>query len=615
MGQVITFYSYKGGTGRSMALANTACLLARSLSSGEAVLAIDWDLEAPGLHRFFVRGEGDSPQAAGEQPGVIDLVLELQGLIEAKESLREDSDAVADLVASVDFDRFITPTQVPNVRLMAAGAFDDEYENRVVAFNWPAFYEKAPAALPALVDFLSTRYAYVLIDSRTGLSDLTGVCTMMLPEKLVTVFTPSRQSLDGLVGVVRRALTYRRQAPDLRPLAVFPLPSRIELAEPDLRESWRLGGSEGLIGYQALFESLFRELYELPECSLQNYFDDVQIQHVPRYAYGEQIAVLIEKEADRLSLTRSYQAFVSRLENLTVPWDTATPAIEGLVHPPPAYDEAERSYLEAADLYAEVGDIHSQAKALAALAGYQLRRGLKGEADRTIGRARGLVPGLGSESGPALLIELGDIVLAADTAKAAAIYEDAFQIAPLNSALEAEALQRQGEASFMVSQFSRALHYYNEAVQRFRHSNEGHLRILDLQPRIAKANLEVGRYETAEAVLGTILQAASASGDELGTADALVDLALAKLGRGDVGAAFDSVIRATEIFERLGRSKPDLWLAHARIVAERGDFDQADTLIDRAIQEYRRAGDKRRTATALRYAGDFRANRKRTKIS
>ena len=28
-GKIVTFYSYKGGTGRSMALANTACMLAQ----------------------------------------------------------------------------------------------------------------------------------------------------------------------------------------------------------------------------------------------------------------------------------------------------------------------------------------------------------------------------------------------------------------------------------------------------------------------------------------------------------------------------------------------------------------------------------------------------------
>src|SRR5262245_50593676 len=49
-GKIITFYSYKGGTGRSMALANVAWILA---STGKKVLMVDWDLEAPGLHRYF----------------------------------------------------------------------------------------------------------------------------------------------------------------------------------------------------------------------------------------------------------------------------------------------------------------------------------------------------------------------------------------------------------------------------------------------------------------------------------------------------------------------------------------------------------------------------------
>src|SRR6201995_3331942 len=50
VGTIVTFYSYKGGTGRTMALANVAWILA---SAGKRVLAADWDLESPGLHRFF----------------------------------------------------------------------------------------------------------------------------------------------------------------------------------------------------------------------------------------------------------------------------------------------------------------------------------------------------------------------------------------------------------------------------------------------------------------------------------------------------------------------------------------------------------------------------------
>src|SRR4051794_40846915 len=69
-GTIVTFYSYKGGTGRSMALANVAWILA---SAGLRVLTLDWDLEAPGLHRFFAPFLDD--RRLLESEGVIDWVL------------------------------------------------------------------------------------------------------------------------------------------------------------------------------------------------------------------------------------------------------------------------------------------------------------------------------------------------------------------------------------------------------------------------------------------------------------------------------------------------------------------------------------------------------------
>ena len=52
MGEIVTFYSYKGGVGRSMALANVATLLSQW---GYRILMVDWDLEAPGLDRILQR--------------------------------------------------------------------------------------------------------------------------------------------------------------------------------------------------------------------------------------------------------------------------------------------------------------------------------------------------------------------------------------------------------------------------------------------------------------------------------------------------------------------------------------------------------------------------------
>src|ERR1700678_4337840 len=67
-GQIVTFYSFKGGTGRTMALANVAWILA---ANGMRVLVADWDLESPGLHRFF---QPFMDVGVSERPGIIDFV-------------------------------------------------------------------------------------------------------------------------------------------------------------------------------------------------------------------------------------------------------------------------------------------------------------------------------------------------------------------------------------------------------------------------------------------------------------------------------------------------------------------------------------------------------------
>ena len=52
LGKIVTFYSYKGGTGRSMALWKTLKVGFWSVT-GKRVLTVDWDLEAPGLLRHL----------------------------------------------------------------------------------------------------------------------------------------------------------------------------------------------------------------------------------------------------------------------------------------------------------------------------------------------------------------------------------------------------------------------------------------------------------------------------------------------------------------------------------------------------------------------------------
>ena len=76
---IYTFYSYKGGVGRSMALANLAKWF---YMHGLRVVIVDWDLEAPGLENYFFDPDDiatpDQIRRAQDRPGVIDLLITYQ---------------------------------------------------------------------------------------------------------------------------------------------------------------------------------------------------------------------------------------------------------------------------------------------------------------------------------------------------------------------------------------------------------------------------------------------------------------------------------------------------------------------------------------------------------
>lgn len=324
-GQIITFYSYKGGTGRSMALANVACLLAQRWSLKKDVLMIDWDLEAPGLHQYFldkfIRPKDKNGNLPKNQLGLIDLFYEFKHVLD---DLNFESEIPDSFFKKINISKYITDLSIPSLKLMTAGRLDDKnYPSRVNSFNWEEFFDKYPLFINQFANYLRNKFGFVLIDSRTGYTDTSGICTSLMPEKLVVVFTPNRQSLIGVEELIRNATEYRKQSEDLRPLIVFPLASRIENAEDDLQKLWRFGSSldEKIIGYQPLFELVLKEVYKLPSCDLTKYFDEVQLQYKPRYSYGEEIAVLSERTEDRLSIANSYENCTKRLVELERPWE------------------------------------------------------------------------------------------------------------------------------------------------------------------------------------------------------------------------------------------------------------------------------------------------------
>jgi tetratricopeptide (TPR) repeat protein len=320
-GEVVTFYSYKGGTGRTMALSNIAVLLARQQNATTPVLMIDWDLEAPGLHHYFDHHE--------ERPGVLELFEacreQLRHLGDGA-AARDDEELAHEVLAAVGWEQYVGRVdQSSQLYLMRAGRFDDSYGERLAAMRWDELFDSCPALFRCFGDNLARHFRHVLVDSRTGRTDSAGICTTLLPRKLVVVFTPNRQSLEGVQALVARATAYRRSHEDeQRPLLVYPLPSRIEMGDSTQRAQWRRGDAQLRIqGYQPIFERLLRECYGNQQLSLDSYFDEVQLQQTRTFAYGEQLAVRMDQGGDRFSLTRTFEAVLHWLGPGYFPWQSS----------------------------------------------------------------------------------------------------------------------------------------------------------------------------------------------------------------------------------------------------------------------------------------------------
>ena len=214
---VTTFYSFKGGVGRTMALVNAAVALALR---GRRVLAVDFDIEAPGLDTFDVLRPRD------EIPGVIDFVA-----------------SYLDSGQAPDATNFIG--ECPDLGEQGGGLWimpsgrNETYAANFNQIDWGDLYEKHDGYL--LLEDLKEQWKrivqpdYVLIDSRTGHTDTGGICTRQLPDSVVVLFFPNEQNLRGLTEVVR----------DIRSEADEPRKKRIELHfvmsnVPDLDDEYRI---------------------------------------------------------------------------------------------------------------------------------------------------------------------------------------------------------------------------------------------------------------------------------------------------------------------------------------------------------------------------------------
>ncbi|MFE4666355.1 KGGVGR-motif variant AAA ATPase [Streptomyces sp. NPDC056716] len=295
---IVTFYSYKGGVGRSMALANIADQLARS---GMRVLMVDFDLEAPGLEHFFPIPH----ERVREREGLLDLLLAYKYAMSmaAPESAgAEEDDAFRDL------DRYLCtvyPRRSDGGRLdlLPAGRrLTDEQINRYGAelrrFDWQDFYFVWSGELffEWFRRTCAERYDIVLVDSRTGVTELGGVCAYQLADTIVTLCAPNLQNVDGTAWMVRHFLSPQvREVRGDRPLEVLVVPARVDQNDTALLDT---------------FAERFRHAFDpyapgaLTRSGLA--FWDLQIPYEPAYAFDEQVITDPRRSTERRGLADAY---------------------------------------------------------------------------------------------------------------------------------------------------------------------------------------------------------------------------------------------------------------------------------------------------------------------
>lgn len=177
---IVTFASYKGGFGRSTALAATAVGFAEE---GLRVLVVDLDLEAPGLWSLL------PPQHAGDtipapESGLVDVLL--------------DPDEVGSAVY---------PASFPGIDVLPAGAVDDSYLEKLARIDYEALVigGSADGPLPRALDALRDRdYDVILLDARAGLHDLTGAAINGTPHLVVLFGRDTDESWAGIELMLRR---------------------------------------------------------------------------------------------------------------------------------------------------------------------------------------------------------------------------------------------------------------------------------------------------------------------------------------------------------------------------------------------------------------------------
>lgn len=291
--KIITFYSYKGGVGRTQLLANLAAFFC--FYRNKKILVLDWDLEAPGLHFYFGIDKNEI------QKGTIDLFQSYVDTVRGSEKGLNESEMPY-------FDEsYILPTKYRTekggrIDLISAGKQDENFTNKVNDFAWQHFHKNLDGA--PYIEVLKTKlkeldYDYIFVDSRTGINDYSGICNIQFPDINVIIAAPNYQNLNGSLEICKKITEspYMKLEVDgipIRKPLIYPILSRLDLSEDTNSSEWILRFSREFDKYiQKTLDIQFSLSFTSKE-----FVEETNIYYVKELSYQETI-VFQKKENEK----------------------------------------------------------------------------------------------------------------------------------------------------------------------------------------------------------------------------------------------------------------------------------------------------------------------------
>lgn len=213
---VVTFYSYKGGMGRTTSLCSYA--LNAALNEKKKVVIIDCDFEAPGYLNFF-RLANDLRILSGQTNGVVEYFLD-------RDFSKSQSLNIDNYYIRLNKDSYPNyPNQkelegLDNIYIFPAGNLSENFINtgeneetthrdhylQGLARLDLSSQDKIINGFKNLLEEIDTTIKpdLILIDSRTGFNDIFGTTALVFSKAIVALFGSSKQTKPGLYFLLNK---------------------------------------------------------------------------------------------------------------------------------------------------------------------------------------------------------------------------------------------------------------------------------------------------------------------------------------------------------------------------------------------------------------------------